>query len=275
MNAYDIIISETGKDGWCGGMPPGIKPAQWCRSRKSGLPMKHLFTVRVPEEYRARGKTFVAISVFQDLTDKRIEGVEESFRRKQVNAKRLKIPFWKNLSDYLAERHAQEVFAKHNHDDGWAWIWLTEKEFAALMCEPPPLDALDAHLGIETRNDLFFEPRTQKLKLSLRKGDINAGKALNGFPKWERAINTLNEAEIEKIIATEYIPMFSELGRRMKLERFWSYAHFGGTASPATVEPPFSPAYLEFDESLGNPNLGGDGACQIDLLNEKLAWACG
>lgn len=84
MNAYDIIISETGKDGWCGGMPPGIKPAQWCRSRKSGLPMKHLFTVRVPEEYRARGKTFVAISVFQDLTDKRIEGVEESFRRKQV-----------------------------------------------------------------------------------------------------------------------------------------------------------------------------------------------
>ncbi len=282
MNAYDILNSPRGKDGWHGGMPPGIKSAQWCRSRVSGLPMKHLFTVRVPEEYRAKGENLVALSVFQDLTEKSVPGVAESFARKKVSAKLLSIPFWKNLSDYLEQRHKQEVFVKDGVRNGWAWIWLTEKEFTAPACEPPALDMLDARAKIEIRKDFLGEPKIKKLKLSPRKGDVNVGKKLIEFPKWEtalavknRKVSDLSQEEIKKIVEKEYIPMHSELGKELKLERFWSHAHFGGTASPAQGEPPFSPIYLEFDESLGNPNLGGDGACQIDLLKNKLSWACG
>jgi hypothetical protein len=281
MNAYDIVLNQRGKDGWCGGRPPGIMPEQWCRSRESGLPMRHLFTVRVPDDYCVKGKEWVAVSVFQDVTETSVKGVANAFKQKKVAAKLLSIPFWKSVSDYIEHRHPQEVFVKDDIQNGWAWIWLTEAEFSAPMCEPPSLDRLDEHPPMSDPKYLF-EPKIQKLKLVPRKGDVNAGKKLTEFPKWEtalmldkRVVSDLAKEEIEKIVAKEYVPMHSELGKKLKLERFWSHAHFGGTASPAQGEPPFSPVYLEFDETMGNANLGGDGACQIDLLNNKLSWACG
>ncbi|RSN70992.1 hypothetical protein [Actinomadura sp. WAC 06369] len=63
--AYDIEFDDEGRDGHAFGRPPGLRPEQWPRSRVNGLPMAHLFTVRVPEEYRCAGGDLAGLSVFQ------------------------------------------------------------------------------------------------------------------------------------------------------------------------------------------------------------------
>src|SRR4051794_10747172 len=78
--AFDIAYSGddgVGADGYAFGRPPGVGSVQWPRSRVNGLPMAHLFTVRVPEEYRCAGPDYVALSLFQadDHVAKTVEGV--------------------------------------------------------------------------------------------------------------------------------------------------------------------------------------------------------
>ncbi|CDG17637.1 hypothetical protein [Xenorhabdus doucetiae] len=60
------------------------------------------------------------------------------------------------------------------------------------------------------------------------------------------------------------------------LDKYFYDHHFGGTAHPAQSIPEgLSEFYFEFDESLGDPNIGGDGVAQIGLLTNKIHWACG
>jgi hypothetical protein len=63
--AYSIEFDEEGTDGHAFGRPPGLLSAAWPRARSHGLPMAHLFTVRVPEPYRCAGPDLVGLSVFQ------------------------------------------------------------------------------------------------------------------------------------------------------------------------------------------------------------------
>ncbi|MEM6631199.1 MAG: hypothetical protein AAF694_16070 [Bacteroidota bacterium] len=99
------------------------------------------------------------------------------------------------------------------------------------------------------------------IQLKEREDDPNIGRALEDFP---------DEAD-EKA----YISMFSKKGQELGLQKkFFGKTHFGGTANPIQATPKFSPFYLEFEEGFGNANMGG-GNGQIDLLNDKLDWACG
>src|SRR5215471_8265416 len=43
------------RQGWCHGLPPGLIAAQWPLSHQCGHPMRHAFTLRLPEEYRVKG----------------------------------------------------------------------------------------------------------------------------------------------------------------------------------------------------------------------------
>src|SRR3954451_457441 len=68
-STFSIAFDDDGPDGWSGGQPPGVTPAQWPRSRVNGLAMTHLFTLRVPESYRVQGPEFVAVALFQSGDD--------------------------------------------------------------------------------------------------------------------------------------------------------------------------------------------------------------
>jgi hypothetical protein len=68
LPAYWIVPARTARGGevvgWEYGLPPGISPAEWPRHARSGLPLCHGFTIRVPAEYRTRGADRVALSYF-------------------------------------------------------------------------------------------------------------------------------------------------------------------------------------------------------------------
>jgi hypothetical protein len=66
--AHTIDDDAEGDDGHRNGRPPGLSVDQWPRSRTHGLPMAHLFTVRVPAQYRCAGPDLVALSVFRPTT---------------------------------------------------------------------------------------------------------------------------------------------------------------------------------------------------------------
>ncbi|NJM55346.1 MAG: hypothetical protein HC841_05030 [Verrucomicrobiae bacterium] len=74
LRAYDIAILPRSADrtspdcqGWCFGLPPGITPTQWPLDRRTGQPMRHMFTLLLPEGYRCKGPNLVAIAMFDSF----------------------------------------------------------------------------------------------------------------------------------------------------------------------------------------------------------------
>lgn len=261
--AYDLEFSAINQGvGWCFGAPPGLTAAQWPRSRVNGLPMAHLFTCTVPEEYRTKGPELVALALFQadDHVADEVAGVAEVLDGEAVPAA---TPFWQALQAYAAARHPQECYGEDEIGGGWVWIWLTSAEFGGPATVPP-----DAAVGVFPGYDsadgtsayVSAQP-AEYLALTARTNDPNVGKRPVGFYK--------NNPDA-------YIRLFSEQGQALGLDQlFFGKNHFGGTSSPSQGEPDVSPLYLEFDERLGGANLGGDGVAQLDLLSDKLVWACG
>ena len=146
-------------------------------------------------------------------------------------------------------------------DGGWAVIWLSEAEFHGKPAELPAQDCIyPGYIQDSCMSAFSNDLEPEFLELVERENDPNAGKKPLSFPMEEN----------------DYIPMYSEIGESMKLDRFWGKCHFGGTSSPCQTEPDgYSEFYLEFDEALGNANLGGDGVAQFDLLQDMLDWSCG
>jgi hypothetical protein len=71
--AYDLELLKNpparGTDtdhGWCYGLPPGITESQWPLSPHDGFPMQPCFTLKLPEQYRAKGADHVALTMFAD-----------------------------------------------------------------------------------------------------------------------------------------------------------------------------------------------------------------
>lgn len=264
--AYDLELTDKDHgQGWAFGRPVGITTAQWLRSRINGLPMAHLWTILVPEAYRIKGKDLVAISLFQadDHVEDRVDGVEDMIANlTEVNDTDAE-SFWASLSRYANYRHPQEIYLEDIIGGGWALIWLTEAEFFG---ESTPLpskeDGIYPDYEIEAWSSTCFakdEP-AQFIKHVVRIDDPNVGKMLE---EWA-----------DEDDGNAYIPMFSEKGEVLKLDRFHAKSHFGGTANPIQAMPEFSPFYIEFEETLGDANMGG-GNGQIDLLNNEFDWACG
>ena len=268
QHAYDVEFSENGDhgQGWCFGAPAGIAPAQWPRSRVNGLPMAHVFTVLVPSEYRTKGEDLVAIALFQadDHVADVVEGVADTIEIQELSEEADESePFWASLLEYATSRHPQESYLEDLIDGGWAVVWLTETEFRGPAAMPPAqavgvfpdYDSSDGTSAYAPQND------RQYVRLVVRAADPNVGKMPEEFPSKA---------------AGEYVPMYSEKGQELGLNKlFWGKVHFGGTSSPCQGEPDTSPFYLEFDETLGGANLGGDGVAFVDLLNDRLDWACG
>ncbi|MEN3346849.1 MAG: hypothetical protein V7632_484 [Bradyrhizobium sp.] len=145
--AYDLTLLKTppqrGTDhdnGWCYGLPPGIRPEQWPLSPYDGFPMQHCFTLRLPVQYRARGEAYVALAMFAD--QQYDEPIEVDAVAKYLAAETVERPSEGNLLPYWSyrqNRHPTECRMKDIIDHNFAAIWLTEAEFAGPLCAPPEL----------------------------------------------------------------------------------------------------------------------------------------
>lgn len=264
--AFDLEFSQTDlHQGWVCGRPSGIKPNQWPRSRVNGLPMAHLCTILVPEEYQTKGKDLVAISLFQadDHVSKRIDSVAKVIKGQACPEDPVGDRFWNSLRDYAGNKHPQEIYLEDLINGGWAMIWLSREEFGAQVAEiPSQEDCVYPGYDIsESMNPFKNAAPAVYVYQVLRENDPNIGKKLEDFP---------NEED-----PNSYIGIFSERGKEFDLVgRFFGKTHFGGTASPEQATPAFSPFYFEFEENFGGANMGG-GNGQIDLLNDEIDWACG
>lgn len=261
--SFDIaFVEQDSSDGWAFGNPRGITSEQWPRSHKNGIPMAHLFTVKVPEDYRVHGKEFMAISLFYSELDQydkdiydfltgKVQGIPEG----QHGA------FWNTLDAYRENKPVKLFNIPGEFNEEYALVWLTQAEFEGEITELPE-NNLPYELPDMSDTAMVYnknQKKTEFLKLVERENDPNTGKM---------PTDSDNDPE--------YIPMYSEKGEELGLERFWGKLHFGGTSSPCQTEPTgFTPFYLEFDETLGNANFGGDGVAQLDLLRNKLVWQCG
>jgi hypothetical protein len=261
--AYTISNDDSGTDGHYFGRPPGLSVDQWPRSRIHGAPMAHLFTVRVPTQYRCAGPDLVALSVFQadDADGDTVDGVAETINgQAPPEHDAADTPFWSALTRYALARHPQERHQEDGSGGGWAWIWLTEAEFGAEPGEVPALATRGpGHTPRSTADLGRADKPGRRVKIVARDGDPNVGKLYN---EWGRG-------------DSGYIPMRSEEGERLGLDRFWGEWHFGGTADSPNGHEAFGPFYLQFDEGLGKANLGGDGEARLDLAADTIDFSCG
>ncbi|WP_122439960.1 DUF7256 domain-containing protein [Pseudomonas viridiflava] len=299
--AYDLIrdpqchlpVSGRGPEwsgGWSLGLPPGITPEQWPLSPVMGHPLRHAFTLYVPEQYRKQGAERVAFSLF---VDDQMEELSPSSAVEAFFASPLLptppedqhlLPFW----THRRAHHPLHFDMTDILDTHYVAIWLTQAEFDGSLCMPPDLrgnpllcdapgwydKSYSEHYQYDTvRNhdaeafewlpgdgraaglDTAFAIRAQ-----IREGDPNVGKPPR---EWD------DECEHSGYIR----PYVTPEGEALDLDRFANRNHLGGTMFPVQGYPEFGPYYLEFEENFGGFNFGS-GNGQIDLEKMALDWAC-
>jgi hypothetical protein len=302
--AYDLELLKhtpargTAADhGWCYGLPPGISESQWPLSPYDGFPMQPCFTLKIPEQYRAKGADYVALTMFADQQhDEPSEveaiadylGTEASERPADPNLK----PYW----IYKQNRHPMEFRMKDIIDHNFAAIWLTAAEFAGPLCQPPGLTGnpllahnppppwleygsaratFDFHIGSydsieEIANKEWYRrfgrvpdigQHAYAIGIIPRDGDPNVG-----HPPRDKILH--------KDELGAYIAPYSKDAEPFDLAPLSGRNHLGGTMFPCQWTPKFSATYLEIEEHFGGFNFGG-GNGQLDLEAMEFDWACG
>jgi len=303
MRAYNLTLSRKynfraeGSSGWVFGLPPGIKPQEWPLDPNSGYPLKHGFTLLLPQEYRVHGEEIVALSFFgvspehNDGGPLETPGLFEVIRSPQETPPQDAAlrPFW---------NHARAVHPRMYRmtdilDCEYVVILLTQAEFDGPLCSVPEI-ANSEFLGggrsprpewFDKGSAHIFYKRFDKpsaldqvrravggsnpvppaghdvgvpIFLEARLDDPNAGK---------KAIETWEKGDYES-------PFTVDFKYKPWAEGLHGTDHIGGTMFPVQAVPDFSPYYIEFEESFGDYNFGG-GNAQLDILNLKFDWACG
>lgn len=259
-------------NGWCLGRPPGITTAQWPLSPCYGHPLRHAFTLYLPEAYRMQGPEYVAISLF---VDDQSDELEEAGSVEGGNGDQ---PWIRDLY----QRHPRSFPMQDLLQCHYCVIWLTQAEFDGPLAMPPDLadypllrglpqplwqraessgpDLLEALGESDESLQCYAHGTAHPISVVVRENDPNVGRPAR---EWDHE----NED-------SGYIIAFSEEGDALNLPRFeqWPH-HLGGTMIPVQGYPDFSPYYFEFGEELAWFNFGG-GVGQLDLLQMKLDWAC-
>jgi hypothetical protein len=293
MKAYDIEMLKCPAKrgladchGWVFGLPPGIRPEQWPLDPNNGFPLMHGFTLWLPTDYRVHGPDLVALSFFATAPDHNNGGpFEVAGAREAVEAASGTHPRLHRMRDILGCDYAVILLtdvefrgppcrppAVENRTGAQAPDWLTTGSAAAYWKDCGAMTGSPAHshyllelLGEPPPHDLAFH---RAIHWTPREQDPNAG------------IPPREEWALEK---TGYQPYFYWLDGKIASENWreheWAKGHrdnhIGGTMRPAQNIPEFSPYYVEFDESFGGYNFGGDGNAQLDFRDMKFDWACG
>ena len=148
MRAYDLEKlphpadrSGTGCQGWCFGLPPGITTERWPLDPRHGYPLKHGFTLLLPEDYRVHGPELVALSFFATAEDHNVGGifavedwpevVQAASPEPPADANRLQ--FWQAARSVRPKLSRMDDILGH----GYAVILLAQAELDGPFCTPP------------------------------------------------------------------------------------------------------------------------------------------
>lgn len=300
--AYDVEVKPgllprgaAAPDGWCCGLPRGISPTQWPLSGRTGFPLEHYFTVRVPEPYRVKGERYVALAFFGETWSESrkspaVWNVMETIfdgRPPPLDVDDGLRPF----VDHLRRRHPMEFRCKDILEQNFAAIWLAAEEFAGGECEPPALIKISANamcaeppwLKVSAAQRLFghdgreaFDPakgahrragrpprdrwEALALSLSVRQHDPNVGRA------------PIDDVRGNAGDPDGYAPISSPRWEALAVKPPVPGAGFGGTAVPAQGMPELTPFFMAIGEELGEINMGG-GNGQLDLVSMRFDWA--
>lgn len=308
MKAYDIAlcrdIDATREDenvqGWCFGLPPGIKPNQWPLDPNSGYPLMHSFTLKVPDDWREQ-VGYYAVSFFAiapehcDGCPAVTEGAYEVITTPAPSSK----PGFSLLFEHARNQHPK----LHRMEDilgcAYAAIPLTKDEYHGSLCSPP----------FELLNHVseFLTPaKPAWLEQGAAFSFCQFGLAahLQSFSETfiGKALGRLPQARVDESFPFQLLDRLDPNAGKKPVE-VWdgeyasngyethfetadgSYAlkdwakdfggnHLGGTMMPSQSFPDVSPCYVEFEEYFGGHNFGG-GNAQLCLKTFIFDWACG
>ncbi|MGW6578071.1 hypothetical protein ACWF76_01495 [Streptomyces globisporus] len=280
MKAYDLGFGESADElsvrpgkpvgidlpgarvaGWCGGRAPGIGTASWPRSPVTGLPMIHVITLELPEDYRRKGQDLVAVSFFHadDHVADDIEGVDELLAGTAPTPEQAADPFLAAVAATAAARHPQQQDLEDMIGGAHALIRLTAEEFAAPRIDPPADIRPDGLGDTYSRGQNAWDDSAPETTVWIgeRTGDPNTG------------IAPAEDGE------GGYVEAWSSDDK--DLEAFWSsiegISHLGGTVMPCQALPEgLTPYVFELEDGVGGVNFGG-GNAQIDLESGVFDWA--
>ncbi|MFC9734228.1 hypothetical protein ACFWGM_23700 [Streptomyces roseolus] len=247
--------------GWCGGRAPGIGTASWPRSPVTGLPMTHVITLELPEDYRRKGQDLVAVSFFHadDHVADAIEGVDELLAGIAPTPEQAADPFLAAVAATAAARHPRQQDLEDMIGGAHALIWLTAEEFAAPRMDPPADIRPDGLGNKYSRGQNAWDDSAPEITVWIgeRTGDPNTGIA---------------PAEGGE---GGYVEAWSSNDK--DLDAFWSsvegISHLGGTVMPCQTLPEgLTPYVFELEDGVGGVNFGG-GNAQIDLESGVFDWA--
>ena len=237
MKRYWYIKTEIGsKSGWEGGLPPSITKEQWPRHGCSGLPLMHGFTVKVPEEYRTKGKDRIALSYFHPGDSKSfrcerdmIERVGAVFEGGELGEGKKGHPFWEALKTHGRSKHPAVVNYMDILDHDHVIIWHTQQDLNAPRCERPETQLPK---GIDGRAMHLDEPVLEEIPLFLTDREPQSRLIQLGWP-----LHPLQDS----------LEDLKDMG--------------------------FGDLSLEIETTVGGANYG-EGNCQVDLAGTLLDWAC-
>lgn len=251
--AFDIWTTDNVADmagdrprlpaGWADQAGPGIDVRAWPRSPRTGQPMLHCFTLRLPESYRRRGPDLVAVAVFQCEDELYFEDplpeVAAVIAGQSADVAQPEHPFWAELAQ--AQAHPQLQIADDGVASLLAMVWLTEAELNGPRATRPA--AAPSLADGEVDNASWRARHGQYGPLWLvPRDDPNAGVPPVGFP-------SDNDAYVD-------VPNMYDV---------FHVEHLGGTCmSPDGVRDGLSPWYIEVSR-LGGISFGGDQDIALDL----------
>jgi len=302
VQAYDIFLSDTpappeaqGGQGWCFGLPPGIRAEQWPLDPNSGYPLMHGFTLLLPEDYRVHGPDIVALSFFATAPDHNDGGPEIADPGVQdmieappqtPPADPALLPFWQRARAAHPRLHRMEDIL----GCAYAVILLTQAEYEGAACPPPP--AVDSPLLVQVPAPQWLEAGAwaahDRMNSAADRDHPPAGVHLHQAFQWVPRASDPNaglpprETYGDEPAEGGYQPYYYWLDGKIAAENWreheWAMGHeilhIGGTMRPVQNIPEFSPFYIEFEESFGDYNFGG-GNGQLDFKDMKFDWACG
>lgn len=271
------VATQAVRAGRIGSRGPGIDPLTWPRGPLSGLPMWHVLTIEVPEEYRRHGQDFCGFSFFvgEGQSAEPDDAVTAALNHSLTGA-RAEDPF---LAQLATSRDHPQLQRRVDIIGGqFALIWLTREELAA---EPVSAPADPRRRGEWVAEDgganAWDDAYEDDLVWLVPRDDPNAGRA----PSMETGFDAQgHRVDGGGYGPGGYLPVYAEVAERPDWEAWcdnhYDRVHLGGTAFPVQWLPDgFTPYFLEIGEEFGALNFGGDGTLQLDLESEAFDWACG
>ena len=124
-----LLKGRSFEDGWLGGEPPGITADTWPRSAQYGLPMRHIWTTKIPDLLKVKKKEYVAFSIF--CTDyHNVKNHLDDCKNDSATP-----PNLKDHSDPKCLDRIQDNESSENCE--LAIYWHTNKSFTSEGCEAP------------------------------------------------------------------------------------------------------------------------------------------